>query len=371
MIRKSIKSVVLAVLFGILMPQLSHGEKLYNAQTFTLTNGLVVYLIENHRTPVVSHMVVYRVGSADDPKGKSGLAHFLEHMMFKGPKGSAPERVMEDVNKIGGEVNATTSFDVTSYYEIIPRDNLEHFMKLEASRMQDLPVRLEDVTPEIQVVLEEENMRVGNNPMMQFYRDLYSAYFRHHPYGTMPIGWRHEIKTYTPKDVKAFHRRYYAPDNAFIILSGDLTLSKAKELCEKYYGGIAPAKQARRQRVKEPALESMVEITKTSARVAQSSVVLMMPAPTYDPENPIPAGALDLGIYGLSNSATGLLYRRLVEELKIATSFSLDYDPYQLDNTTITIVARSSLGISPEALKQAIQEEIKNFIEKGFTAEQL
>ncbi|HBN21750.1 MAG TPA: hypothetical protein DD412_00735, partial [Holosporales bacterium] len=158
---------------------------------------------------------------------------------------------------------------------------------------------------------------------------------------------------------------------AFIILSGDLTLSKAKELCEKYYGGIAPAKQARRQRVKEPALESMVEITKTSARVAQPSVVLMMPAPTYDPENPIPAGALDLGIYGLSNSATGLLYRRLVEELKVATSFSLDYDPYQLDNTTITIVARSAPGISPEALKQAIQEEIKNFIEKGFTAEQL
>ncbi len=371
MIKKSIKSVVLAVLFGVLVPQLSHGEKLYNAQTFTLTNGLVVYLIENHRIPVVSHMVVYRVGSADDPKGKSGLAHFLEHMMFKGPKGSAPERVMEDVNKIGGAVNATTSFDVTSYYEIIPRDHLEHFMKLEASRMQDLPVRLEDVTPEIQVVLEEENMRVGNNPMMQFYRDLYSAYFRHHPYGTMPIGWRHEIKTYTPKDVRDFHRRYYAPDNAFIVLSGDLTLSKAKELCEKYYGGIAPAKQPRRQRVEEPALESMIQITKTSERVAQPTVVLMMPAPTYDSENPIPAGALDLGIYGLSNSATGILYRRLVEELKVATSFSLDYDPYQLDNTTITIVAQSAPGISPDALKKAVLEEISAFIETGFTAEQL
>jgi len=301
MMKKSIRSIVLTLLLGSLLPQFSYGEKLYNAQTFTLTNGLAVYLIENHRTPVVSHMVVYRVGSADDPKGKSGLAHFLEHMMFKGPKGSAPERLMEDVNKIGGEVNASTSFDVTSYYEIVPREHLEHFMKLEASRMQDLPVRLEDVTPEIQVVLEEENMRVGNNPVMQFYRDLYGAYFRHHPYGTMPIGWRHEIKTYTPQDVKAFHRRFYAPDNAFIILSGDLTLKKAKELCEKYYGGIAPAKQPRRQRVVEPALESMVQVTKTSNRVAQPSVVLMMAAPTYDPENPIPADSLDLGIYGLSN----------------------------------------------------------------------
>jgi len=371
MMKKSIRSIVLTLLLGSLLPQFSYGEKLYNAQTFTLTNGLAVYLIENHRTPVVSHMVVYRVGSADDPKGKSGLAHFLEHMMFKGPKGSAPERLMEDVNKIGGEVNASTSFDVTSYYEIVPREHLEHFMKLVASRMQDLPVRLEDVTPEIQVVLEEENMRVGNNPVMQFYRDLYGAYFRHHPYGTMPIGWRHEIKTYTPQDVKAFHRRFYAPDNAFIILSGDLTLKKAKELCEKYYGGIAPAKQPRRQRVVEPALESMVQVTKTSNRVAQPSVVLMMAAPTYDPENPIPADSLDLGIYGLSNSATGILYRRLVEELKVATSFSMDYDPYRLDNAMITIAAQSASGISPEDLKKAIQEEIKRFIDQGFTAEQL
>tara|TARA_R110002095_G_scaffold215483_1_gene209845 strand:- start:444 stop:1991 length:1548 start_codon:yes stop_codon:yes gene_type:complete len=369
--KKSIKLVFLALCIGLLFPQLGHGEKLYNAQTFTLTNGLKVYLIENHRVPVVSHMVVYRVGSADDPLGKSGLAHFMEHMMFKGPKGSAPERLMGDVNKIGGSVNASTDFDVTSYYEIVPRAHLEHFMKLEASRMMDLPVRLKDTTPEIQVVLEEENMRMGNNPMMQFYRDLYGAYFRHHPYGTMPIGWRHEIKAYTPQDVKNFHRRFYAPDNAFIILSGDLTLQKAKELVEKYYGGIAPSKQPPRKRVQEPALTSIIQVTKVSDRVAHPSVVMMVPAPTYDPENPTPADALDLAIYGLSNSATGLLYRRLVEDLKVATSFSMGYNPYKVDEAMITIAAQGAPGIPPEALKKVIQEEIKKIIDQGFTSAQL
>ena len=371
MTQVSIKLVALALFFSFLSPQVGHGEKLYNAQTFTLKNGLVVYLIENHRIPVVSQMVVYRVGSADDPMGKSGLAHFMEHMMFKGPKGSAPERLMGDVTKIGGSVNASTNFDVTSYYEIVPRGHLEHFMKLEASRMQDLPVRLEDATPEIKVVLEEENMRIGNNPVMRFYRDLYATYFRHHPYGIMPIGWRHEIKTYTPQDVKAFHRRFYAPDNAFIILSGDLTLSKAKELTEKYYGGIAAAKQAPRKRVQEPALESVIQVTQTSNRVAQPSVVLMMPAPTYDIKDPTPSNALDLGLYGLSNPATGLVYRRLVEELKVATSFSMDYDPYRVDGAVITVAVQGIPGISPEDLKKTIQGELKSAIDQGFTAEQL
>lgn len=371
MMKSSIKLTTLAFVLSFLFPQLSQGEKLYNAQTFTLKNGLVVYLIENHRIPVVSHMVVYRVGSGDDPRGKTGLAHFMEHMMFKGPKGSDPERLMGDVSKIGGAVNASTGFDVTSYYEIVPRANLEYFMKLEASRMQELPVRQEDVTPEIQVVLEEENMRMGNDPMMQFYRDLLSVYFRHHPYGTMPIGWRHEIKTYTPQDVTDFHKRFYAPDNAFLILSGDLTLAKAKELVEKYYGGIAPSKQPPRKRVQEPALESVVHITKVSKRVAHPSVVIMMPAPTYDPQNPAFSDALDIAIYGLGNSATGLLYRRLVEDLKVATSFSMDYDPYRLDDATITIMAQSAPGTSAEALRKILADEIKKAIDKGFTEKQL
>ncbi len=349
----------------------TYADKLYNAQTFTLKNGLTVYLIENHRTPVVSHMVVYRVGSADDPRGKAGLAHFLEHMMFKGPKGSDPERLMGDAQKVGGSVNASTNFDVTSYYEIVPKEHLEHFMKLEASRMRALPARLEDATPEIKVVLEEENMRMGNNPFMQFYAAIRSAYFRHHPYGTMPIGYRSEIKTYTPQDVQEFHNRFYAPDNAFIILSGDMTIEEAHFLVEKHYGDIPAAKKPARKRVQEPVLDSLIQVTRTSDRVTNPYVVMMMPAPTYESKDPTVSDALDLAVYGLSNGATGVLYRRLVEELKVATSFSISYDAYELDESALMIVAHAVPGLSHLELEKIIRAEMATVLEKGFTKTQL
>jgi zinc protease len=346
-------------------------EKLYNAQTFTLANGLQVYVIENHRVPAVSHTVVYRVGSADDPRGKAGLAHYLEHMMFKGPKGSNPERLTEEVERVGGKINASTSFDVTQYYEIIPKEYLERMIQLEASRMGNLPVRPEDAAPELKVVLEEENMRMGNNPFMQFYAAVRAAFYRHHPYGVMPIGYRDEIKTYVSQDVKDFHQRFYGPDNALVILAGDITFSEAKALCEKHYGPVPKRGIAPRKRVVEPPFKSQIQVTHHSDRVSDPYVVMIMGAPSLDTKAPDKAYALDLGAYALSNSATGILYRRLVEELKVATSFSISYDPYELDAGCVMIIAQAVPGVSPEKLSEMIHAELKKFLEKGMTPQAL
>lgn len=341
------------------------AEKLYNAQAFTLANGLTVYVIENHRVPAVSHTVVYRVGSADDPRGKSGLAHYLEHMMFKGPKGSDPETLTREVEKVGGMVNASTGFDVTQYFEIVPKENLERMIQLEASRMRDLPVRPEDAAPELKVVLEEENMRIGNDPFTQFYAAVRAAFFRHHPYGTMPIGYRSEIETYTPEDVRVFHQRFYGPENAFVILSGDISLAEAKALCEKYYGSVPKRGIVPRKRVIEPPLKSQIQVTHTSDRVQDPYVIVMMPAPSLEVKDLKKAYALDLGLYALSNNQTGVLYRRLVEDLKILTSFSLSYDPYDLDPSALILIAQVVPGTNPEDAVRRIQEEVKKFCDKG------
>ncbi len=350
------------------------SEKFYNAQKFTLKNGLRVFLIEHHRTPVVSQMVVYRIGSADDPIGKSGLAHFTEHLMFKGPKGSDPERIMSDAETVGGMVNASTGYDTTQYYEIVPKEHIEHFMKLEASRMRNLPVRAEDVTPEISVVLEEENMRYGNNPYTQFYFDLRAAFFRHHPYQTRPIGYRSEIKTYTPEDVDSFHKKHYGPNNAFVILSGDMTLPEAKRLMEKYYGDI-PARGGwsdhGRGRVKEPELKIDIILNKKSDQVALPYIFELMPAPDYTPQNRTEAEALSVGFFALTNTLTGILYRRLVEELKVATFINISSNYLRMDDDPIFLNMQTAKGVSLEKLEKTFKEELNKILDLGLSEQQL
>jgi Predicted Zn-dependent peptidases len=347
------------------------GAKLYNAQHFKLSNGLEVYLIENHRVPVVSHTVVYRVGSADDPRGKSGLAHYHEHMMFKGPEGSASAQIMAAVNKVGGAINAATSFDVTYYYAIVPKEYLAMIMKLEAERMGKLEVLPEQAASEREVVLEEENMRIGNNPLAQFFRALSGAFYRHHPYRIDPIGWRHEIEQYTPQDVEAFHERWYAPNNAFVILSGDITLPEAQKLAETYYG-VLPAKEIEpRQRVIEPAHDAVIKVTQTSTKINQPTFALVFPAPNYEPQAPEKAQALNLAVYALQNQATGILYRRLVEDRKVAAGLSINYDMYTLNPSDITLVVQPVPGVTLQVLEKALKEELQQIIATGLSEEQL
>ena len=202
-------------------PQITH---------FTLENGLEVVVIPDHRAPVVTHMVWYKVGSADETPGKSGLAHFLEHLMFMGTEKNPAGRFSQVVATIGGQENAFTSADYTAYFQRVPREQLKQMMTMEADRMTGLVLTDDVVRPELNVVLEEQNMRVANNPNARLGEQMDAALFLNHPYGKPVIGWRHEIQQLDREDALAFYRRFYSPNNAILVVAGDVTPEDVREL---------------------------------------------------------------------------------------------------------------------------------------------
>jgi len=210
----------------------------FNPETFTLDNGMQVVVITNRRAPVVTHHVWYRIGSSDSPLGKSGLPHFHEHLMFKATEELASGEFSKEVAKNGGNDNAFTGPDYTGYFQTIARDRLELVMKMEADRMTNLVLAEDEVLRERDVVLEERSQRVDNNPSARFAEQMNAAQFLHHPYGMPVIGWRHEIEVYSREDSLDFYRTWYAPNNAVLLVAGDIDAEELKPLAEKYYGGI-------------------------------------------------------------------------------------------------------------------------------------
>src|SRR3977135_2365194 len=197
---------------------------------FSLANGLDVIVIPDHRTPVVTHMVWYRVGGADETAGKSGLAHFLEHLMFKGTKKNPKGLFSQTVATIGGQENAFTSNDYTGYFQRVAREQLRKMMEFESDRMTGLTLNEEEVKPELQVVLEEQNMRVANNPGARLDEQMEAALYLNHPYGRPVIGWRQELEKLTRDDALAFYRRFYTPNNAILVVAGDVTAEEVRKL---------------------------------------------------------------------------------------------------------------------------------------------
>src|SRR3979411_28071 len=222
--------------------------------TFTLGNGLQVLVIPDHRTPVVTQMIWYKVGSADETPGKSGLAHFLEHLMFKGTSKHPVGEFSQTVVRIGVNENAFTSTDYTGYFQRVPREQLAKMMEFEADRMTGLVLKDENVLPERDVVLEEFNMRVANNPDARLSEQMMAALYLNHPYGRPIIGWRQEIEKLNREDALAFYKRFYAPNNAILVIAGDVEAKDIRPMVEKNFGDIAaqPAIPAQRLRPQEP-----------------------------------------------------------------------------------------------------------------------
>src|SRR5712672_3683513 len=206
--------------------------------TFTLPNGLQVLVIQDHRTPVVTQMVWYKVGSADETPGKSGLAHFLEHLMFKGTSKHPAGEFSQTVLKVGGNENAFTSVDYTGYFQRVPREQLGTMMEFEADRMTGLILKDENVLPERDVVLEEFNMRVANNPDARLSEQMMAALYLNHPYGRPIIGWRQEIEKLDREDALAFYRRFYAPNNAILVIAGDVEASDIGPMAEQTFAKV-------------------------------------------------------------------------------------------------------------------------------------
>lgn len=280
--------------------------------TFTLDNGMEAVVIQDRRAPVVTHMVWYRVGSADEPRGDSGIAHFLEHLMFKGTDEIPPGRFSKIIAENGGQDNAFTSYDYTAYFQRIARDRLEMVMRMEADRMVDLRLSQEDVDTERDVVLEERSSRTDNNPQSLFYEQFNAALYLNHPYGTPVIGWRSEIEQLTREDALAHYKRYYAPDNAILVVAGDVTPDEVRSLAETHYGPLKPSGAPADPRPQEPPQLAERRIAMADAKVRQPFVTRAYLAPSYTTGGHGEAPALTVLGEILGGGAAGRLHRELV-----------------------------------------------------------
>lgn len=339
---------------------------------FTLENGLEAVVIEDHRAPVVVHMVWYRAGSADETLGKSGVAHFLEHLMFKGTDDLAPGEFSKTVSANGGSDNAFTSYDYTAYFQRIAADRLDLVMGMEADRMRDLILSEEDWKTELQVIIEERNQRTDSDPAAIFGEQRRAAQYLNHPYGRPVIGWRHEMEALTRADALDWYQRYYAPNNAVLIVAGDVTPEEVRTLAEKHYGPLEPTPGlAPRDRVKEPPQLSERRLNFPDPRVAQPYVMRTYLAPERNPGDQTRAAALTILAELLGgNSATSVLGRALVFDTGCALYASSFYDGVSLDQTTFTLVAVPAADITLPELEAEIDAAIARFLTDGINPDQ-
>jgi zinc protease len=330
---------------------------------FQLGNGLQVVVIPDHRAPVVTHMIWYRNGSADDPLGKSGIAHFLEHLMFKGTQKHPPGEFSDVVAESGGQENAFTANDYTAYYQRLPKEHLGTAMAFEADRMTGLSLTAAVVNPERDVVLEERRMRVDSDPAAELGEALHAALFVHHPYGIPVIGWGHEIQTLSQEDALAYYRRFYTPRNAILVVAGDVTVGAVRALADASYGQIEASQSApRRQRPREPESKAHRLLTLADEKVEQPSHQRIYLTPSCITAAPGESEALEVLAHLLGGGQTSLLYKTLVIDRQVAVSAGAYYMGTALDATRFFIYAIPAPGVSLPQLDAAVDEVIDRSI---------
>lgn len=345
-------------------------KKVFNAESFMLDNGMKVIVIPNHRAPVVTHMVWYKVGAADEKAGQSGNAHFLEHLLFKGSENVPPGEFSRRVRALGGNDNAFTSQDYTAYYQSIATEHLETVMTMEADRMRGLAPPPEEVESERLVILEERRQRTENNPQNHFAEQMQYALFANHPYGTPVIGWLHEMKQLDGDSAKTFYDRWYAPNNALLIVSGDITAEELRPLAEKIYGPIETRPVPERIRTRVPPFPGNVRMVLEHPSIHQPSLNMLFRVPSFNTDKDSSL-ALQVLQEIMSGSATTRLYKSLVVEQKLATSVSLSYRDTALNETQLWISGRPAENVTLETLEIAIKEELRRLIREGITQTEL
>src|SRR6202051_4017064 len=340
---------------------------------FTLPNGLHVVVIPDHRTPVVTQMVWYKVGSADETPGQSGLAHFLEHLMFKGTSKHPFGEFPQTVRKVGGEENAFTSVDYTGYFERVPREQLARMMEFEADRMTGLILKDENVLSERDVVLEEYNMRTANNPEARLTEQIMAALYLNHPYGRPVIGWHQEIEKLNREDALAFYKRFYAPNNATLVIAGDVEANDIRPMAERTFGEVAPqpAIPVKRTRPQEPTPAAPRTVTLSDARVEQTGLrrYYLVPSSTTGAAGEGPA--LDVLAQLMGGGANSYLYRRLVIDRPLAVNASASYQGTSLDATQFAISASPRSGVEFAQIEQVFDKVLLDIGQNPVRAEDL
>jgi zinc protease len=339
---------------------------------FKLANGMEVVVIPDHRAPVVTHMVWYKVGSADEPQGKSGIAHFLEHLLFKGTAKHPAGEFSRLIRLNGGEDNAFTTRDYTGYFQRIAKDRLELVMELEADRMQNLVLTDENVLPELQVVQEERRERTDNDPSSLLSEQLDAVMYAAHPYGKPVIGWMSEVMQLTRQDAVDFYKAHYTPANAILVVAGDVTGEPVKALAEKHYGALKNSfDPLPRKRTMEPVPIAARRVIMKDARAASPTVQRNYLAPSYATASGNEAEALDVLAEILGGGTQSRLYQKLVIERKLAAYAGAWYAGDALDYASFGVYGAPNPGFDLDKVEQAIDEVIADVVKNGVTQEEL
>ena len=339
---------------------------------FTLENDMEVVVIEDHRAPVVVHMVWYRAGSADEKPGVSGIAHFLEHLMFKGTENMEPGEFSATVARNGGSDNAFTSYDYTAYFQRVAADRLDLMMRMESDRMVNLRIGEDDVATERDVIIEERNQRVENNPSALFREQANAAQYLNHRYGVPIIGWQNEMKDLGRQDALDFYETYYAPNNAILVVAGDVTPDEVRALAEKHYGKIpANPDLPPRARAQEPRQLAERRLNFSDDRVAQPYVARSYLAPERDSGAQKEAAALTMLAEILGGGTTSVLAEKLRFETQKAVYTGAWYGGLSLDDTTFNLTVVPAAGVTLPEAEAALDEVLAEFLETGVDEEQL
>jgi zinc protease len=343
----------------------------FNAESFTLGNGLQVIVLPNHRVPAVTQMVWYKTGAADDPRGKSGIAHFLEHLMFKGTRANPGAAFSALIAQNGGRDNAFTTEDYTVFHETVAKDRLDLAMRLEADRMTGLVLDDAAVLPERDVILEERRMRIDNDPSALLREQVIAGLYLNASYHNPTIGWEHEMRGLGTADALAFYRDWYAPNNAILIVAGDVETAEVRVLAERHFGPLAARSVPPRLRLEEPPHYAAIRLEMKSPRAAQPSWRRFYLAPSYRAGATQHVFALQILAEILAGSADSRLHKALVLDRKLALSVGAGYSPSALGLAEFGVYATPKPGVAIADIEAAVEAELHRLLEHGVEAEEV
>jgi zinc protease len=361
--------LLLALFISLFAVPAAQAEPRVN--TFTLANGMQVVVIEDHRVPVVTHMVWYRVGAAEDPWGTSGIAHFLEHLMFKSTGKLKSGEFSRTITRLGGRDNATTTHDTTSYFQRVAKEHLRAVMELEADRMLNLRLNEEEVKTERDVILAERRSNVDGNPLSLLSEQMLSVLYHNHPYGRPSIGWEHEMAKLSRQDASTFYKRYYAPNNAILVVAGDVTPEEVRSLAQATYGRNRPNRGLVRPiRPDEPKPIAARRVELVDGRAGARILLRYYLSPSFASGPPGEAESLELLARIIGGDDTSRLYRRLVVE-KLASTAGANFSAAARDSGRVAFVVIPLEEVALEKVEGVLDAVIREVCEKGVTEAEL
>jgi zinc protease len=339
----------------------------WSPESFTLSNGLQAVVLPDHRAPVVTHMVWYRVGSADETTGKTGLAHFLEHLMFKATATMPSGHYSRTIARNGGQDNAGTSYDFTNYHFRIAKDRLPQMMRMEADRMANLQLAAEEVAPERSVVLDERRQRVDSEPSAVLDEMVWARLYPGHPYAVPVIGWERDIAALSREDAIGWYRQWYGPENAILVVAGDITAAELEPLAKEIYGAVARRGDLKTRSLPDvKPLAASVEVKHSDPKVRQGQWQRnWIGVPLGHPD----AAALRVGMQILGGWRTSRLYRELVEGGKAVTAYAWSEEMAAAGPINLTV--QPAEGVSLDAAKAAAVDIVRALVAEGPTDEEL